>query len=327
MRKNSYIAKTHFELYDTMIPVFRLLLIVALIGVTIYVNGVVHLKVEQLSCLSAYLLYALTLVLFKKLRKWIAFKHPLILAIFEMLIITYGIMCFGGSNSPFYFLYIIVISFFAIVYNLKFALITGFISTFYYIGVLFLNGERISPDIYVKVLFLFAFSYFTGLVNQKINNYNLDLATTDKLTSLYNRQFFYDELENILALSAKRNLITSLVVMDVDNFKIINDVKGHLEGDRILTEIGTFIRQNIRQGDIAARYGGDEFVIVFPNTDKDQAIIICERLNSSIQERFMGKITISIGFAVYPSNGNNSTELFHVADLDMYQAKALKKNK
>lgn len=324
--KNTYITKTHFELYDTFIPIFRLLFIMVLIGVTVYVKGIVHLKVEDYFCLSAYLLYALTLVFFKKSRKWLAYKYPLILAMFEMLLITYGVACFGGAKSSFYLLYIIVISFFAIVYNLKFALITGFLSTAYYISILLLTGEKMSSDVFIKVLFLFAYSYFNGAINQKLNNYNLELATTDKLTLLYNRQFFYGEFENVLALSAKKNMITSLVVMDVDNFKIINDVKGHLEGDRILAEIGTFIRQNIREGDIAARYGGDEFVIVFPNTDKENALIICERLNSSIQNHFMDNVTISIGFAVFPSNGNNSKDLFHVADLDMYQTKALKKN-
>lgn len=325
MSKKTYVTKAHFELYDTYIPIFRFVVIICIIITAAVSRNLGPGKLENTILLSAYLLYSVLLLLFKRLRYVTAFQYPLILGIFEILLSTYGVVCLGGSDSPFFLMYFVIISFYATVYHCRYSMISGALSSAGYITALFLLGEGLSFESLCRVIFLFAFSCFSGFVNERLKEYNLQMATIDPLTRLYNRQYFYDEFENILEENSKSHTDVSLLVFDVDNFKMINDRSGHLEGDRILTEIGEIIGGIIRNRDIAARFGGDEFVIVLPKSDRSQVDDLCEQLNRQITERFYGMVSISIGKAVFPENGVTFKELFHAADMDMYQIKALKK--
>jgi len=149
-------------------------------------------------------------------------------------------------------------------------------------------------------------------------------AITEELTGFYNRGYFYQRLEEEINRAERTDLPLSLLVIDFDHLKIINDSYGHLTGDKALKEISKIIRACIRKVDIPARYGGDELVIILPETDSISAFKVAERIRKKVANtpfRNNTRLTVSIGIATYPKDTTQSQTLFERADQAMYQAK------
>lgn len=133
----------------------------------------------------------------------------------------------------------------------------------------------------------------------------------------------------------RTKMCLSVMMIDVDNFKIINDGVGHLEGDAILRDVGKVISNNIREVDVAARYGGEEFIILLLNTEKLYASIIAQRIQSALSDlslpskllNSIDKLTVSVGIADYPYSSKSPIDLINKADQVLYQAKKTGKNK
>ncbi len=170
-----------------------------------------------------------------------------------------------------------------------------------------------------------------------ISKYTKDLeyyATRDPLTNLYNQRMFW-ELLGYEIIRAKRNDYKfSLLVIDLDNFKDINDSYGHAFGDKFLQEFAMSVRKALRQGDILSRYGGDEFTVVLPEADKEQGFLVANRIMESVSDFALFapdgatvKATTSIGLAIFPDHADNAKDLFIFADNMMYRAKSEGKNK
>jgi len=165
------------------------------------------------------------------------------------------------------------------------------------------------------------------------------LASVDKLTQLYNRGFLQKRMREEIEFCNRQKLDLSLLMLDIDNFKQINDTYGHQEGDIVLKRIAQIMAKNVRITDICARYGGEEFVVVLPGMaeKKDAPLSIAERLRQSVeQEDFIIskekhiQITLSIGVALskYPDTQNRSMDLLiRKADALLYQAKKEGRNK
>ncbi|RUM49811.1 MAG: hypothetical protein DSY47_02880, partial [Hydrogenothermus sp.] len=154
-------------------------------------------------------------------------------------------------------------------------------------------------------------------------------ATRDPLTNLYNQRIFKELLDYEAKRAQRHNYKFSLLVIDLDNFKVINDTYGHDFGDRFLVEVSNILRSSVRPGDIVARYGGDEFVIVLPETDEKGAHLVAKRILKNVENHFIktpdGKIInpkISIGVSTYPEHTDNVEDLFSLADTMMYKAKS-----
>ena len=168
--------------------------------------------------------------------------------------------------------------------------------------------------------------------NARLYERALQLAFTDSLTGLYNRRYLLDQLDREFARANRNQSSLSLVMMDVDGLKAINDTFGHNEGDAVLKELGSILKINTRASDIAARWGGDEFVLLTSDTDSKGARRIGERIRSQVERRrpmISGKetsISISVGIASYPENASGVTELLKRSDEAMYNAKGLGKN-
>jgi diguanylate cyclase (GGDEF)-like protein len=147
----------------------------------------------------------------------------------------------------------------------------------------------------------------------------------DYLTGLYNRRFVRQILPKFMAQIERNDGALSVLLIDVNNFKEINDTYGHRTGDTVLQEISLILNHNIRKGDIAARWGGDEFLLVLYDRSINYTIVI-DRLHTRINDlsKILGiEISVSVGTAVYPKDAADFDDIVSIADKNMYQRKFL----
>lgn len=146
------------------------------------------------------------------------------------------------------------------------------------------------------------------------------LSITDDLTGLYNQRYFYEALQREMERAKRRQFPFSLALFDIDRFKRYNDDFGHLKGDEILKTIGSIVQSTIRKVDYGFRYGGDEFAILLPETEIENAALIAERLRTNVEIEFDGKVTLSIG-VVQCGPECEGRLLIEAADRAMYESK------
>jgi diguanylate cyclase (GGDEF)-like protein len=151
-----------------------------------------------------------------------------------------------------------------------------------------------------------------------------ELATTDELTSLKNRRAFSKSLKLEMQRSTRYFTPLSLLMLDVDRFKAYNDSFGHLEGDDVLRQVARILEESARKTDVAARYGGEEFALILPNTDKQGAVALAERIREGVSEVAwtLRQITISIGVATLDPEAMEEADFVSVADQALYAAKS-----
>lgn len=159
------------------------------------------------------------------------------------------------------------------------------------------------------------------------------LTIEDPLTKLFNSRHFYAQLENEINRSDRYLHPLSLIFIDVDNFKIINDIYGHMIGDQILSAIASIFKTCLRSQDTAYRFAGDEFTVILPETKADKAKVVAERIRLNLEneslivcEKEISKITVSIGISEYQRN-EEKEQFIHRADETMYEAKKSGGNK
>jgi diguanylate cyclase (GGDEF)-like protein len=158
-------------------------------------------------------------------------------------------------------------------------------------------------------------------------------AIRDSLTGLFNRRYLDEILPIELARSRRVNSPLTILMLDIDHFKNINDTHGHQFGDAVLQSVSNTLQTNVRAGDIVCRYGGEEFVLVFPGMRHGDARVRAEKLRTMIgsqkiseKDKLIG-VTISIGGSIYPADGNSGDELISQADLALYRAKQNGRNR
>jgi diguanylate cyclase (GGDEF)-like protein len=185
------------------------------------------------------------------------------------------------------------------------------------------------PPVALRELDELATSFNTMAENLEESTNRLEhAATTDGLTGLYNHRWLQDALTREVERSVRYGHPLSVLMMDVDGFKLFNDTYGHQAGDDVLRQVADVLRKTSRTGDIVSRYGGDEFVAILPNTDRDGAVSMADRiLDSWSRERVhTGQgddlpLTVSIGLAACPEDSQHKQELLAYADASLYEAK------
>lgn len=159
-----------------------------------------------------------------------------------------------------------------------------------------------------------------------------ETAITDTLTNAFTRRYFFERFAEEIERSKKFQYKFSLLMLDVDFFKEHNDRFGHLVGDIILKELSGVIKENIRQIDLLARFGGEEFVIILPETDKKGAFLVAERIRQAVANKSIKaydedlKLTLSAGISAYPADGKTQNALLEKADQALYRAKNAGRN-
>ena len=155
---------------------------------------------------------------------------------------------------------------------------------------------------------------------------------TDDLTQVYNYRFLKTALRRETRRAARYNQELALVMIDVDNLKAYNDRNGHMRGSMLLREIARLFTTQTRSWDLVAKYGGDEFTLILPQTGMEGAMVVAERMRAAVENHTFaladrGSITISLGVAVFPHHGSDSISLIRAADRVLYQAKRSGRNR
>jgi len=200
------------------------------------------------------------------------------------------------------------------------------------VGLLCMQSNREDPYDEHALSVLTALALQAGMAIENARNYQR--ATRDELTGLYQREYFFQRLQDELLRSSRYRSPFAILMLDLDGFKMINDVYGHLAGDRYLRALGETIRANLRAADIPGRFGGEEFCLLLPETDLPGAQVIAERIRAAVaalqisEGRETLKTTISIGIAVHPQHfSGTASSLVGAADEALYAAKKSGRNR
>jgi diguanylate cyclase (GGDEF)-like protein len=184
------------------------------------------------------------------------------------------------------------------------------------------------------MLTLVASQVALAIANARLYTRTRELSVTDELTGVHNRRHFQQMLQMEWKRAVRFERPLSVVMLDIDHFKEYNDTYLHVEGDKVLKRIGRILRTNLREVDTVARFGGEEFVLLLPDTDKHGATAAAEKVRKLLeQERFVSEkreptrpVTISCGVATCPDDVNEMEDLIDHADIALYKAKAAGRN-
>lgn len=190
-----------------------------------------------------------------------------------------------------------------------------------------------------QLLWLLSLVAESMLARDYSNETLLRFAFTDFLTGLKTRGYFEQQLDMELARAERRGTPLALLMIDIDHFKRLNDTRGHHAGDLVLRDLAAILTRDLREIDTAARYGGEEFILLLPETDQAGALLVAQRLRSSVEQasfvtgnpRHMDDttehVTISIGVALFPDEARLKRDLLEASDAALYEAKARGRNR
>lgn len=193
------------------------------------------------------------------------------------------------------------------------------------------DSRFVEEDLETVMLFLEPAAI--ALENATLFQKTHELTLMDDLTHLFNTRYLYQALKNETSRARRYGYPIAVLFLDLDGFKAVNDTNGHLVGSTTLKIVAKVLTAGVRSIDIVARYGGDEFTLILPNTDREGAMVVAERLRSSIEEHDYQKdlgvsirISASFGISIFPEHGQDPELLIQKADQAMYKVKESTKN-
>jgi diguanylate cyclase (GGDEF)-like protein len=180
----------------------------------------------------------------------------------------------------------------------------------------------------IRMLTMFANQAGLAIENSRLYERTVTLSNSDSLTGLWNHGYFQYLLDEEIKKAASEKQHFTILMIDIDDFKKFNDTAGHQAGDAILKRTSNIFREVSRKIDVISRYGGEEFSIILPNTKKEEALVLAERLRKTIEkDPGLKNITISTGAASFPKDGEEKELLISKADCALFEAKRTGKNK
>ncbi|MCQ4924198.1 diguanylate cyclase [Tissierella carlieri] len=197
-------------------------------------------------------------------------------------------------------------------------------------GYIYLETDKVFNRFDIDRLQLIRNLSYLIFINLENNKLRL-MATTDKLTSTFTRKYYEAKFDQLISKTKSNNGNFSILMLDIDKFKNVNDNYGHRKGDEILASIGNTLKSTIRGTDIVARYGGEEFIVLLKNTTEEEAYNIAEKVRKNIESlKIQGidhPVTVSIGISIYPQHSQFKEDLIEKADQALYHAKETGRNK
>ena len=248
----------------------------------------------------------------------------------------------GGVASPFFFAFPLIVGGAALVVAPRITLALTAAATIGYVLAVLAGsaagslGPAAAATVGVNLTALILLAYVAMVIaraQRRTRDAAIRLSTVDSLTGLFNRTFFFAAIEREIARSARSGRGFCLLMMDLDELKAINDRLGHFYGDRVLRGVGEVITQGVRQIDTAARYGGDEFVVLLPETDPTGAFVLAEKIRLGVHAMAVElpagspHPSLSIGYVSFPDDGRTADELIISADGAMYASKRAGKDR
>jgi diguanylate cyclase (GGDEF)-like protein len=244
----------------------------------------------------------------------------------------------GGFESPFTFTFPLIVGAGALLVAPRIALVLAILATAAYLGAgLAVNqapatGPLVQMLVNLTGLYLLAYIGVTvGREQRRARDAAIRMSTVDSLTGLFNRTFFFSALEREIARGDRSGRAFCLIMLDLDDLKSVNDRYGHIAGDQVLRIVADTIRSGVRKIDVAARYGGDEFVALLPETDPTGGWVLAEKIRLTVAEQGVSGIeptpTVSVGVVSYPADGRSADALLVSADRAMYASKRGGKNR
>ena len=185
----------------------------------------------------------------------------------------------------------------------------------------------------LRLLYILSSFAAMSIDHARLHDTTRKLAVTDGLTGLYNHRHFQEVLEKEVSRASRYQEDFSLLMVDIDDFKLLNDAHGHQFGDKILKKLAEVFMSCVRDTDMVARYGGEEFAIILPKVDSDHAFVMAQRIRAEVKAkskkltRGKGPLTISIGLAGFPADASERLSLIDKADKALYAAKKAGKDR
>ena len=244
----------------------------------------------------------------------------------------------GGLESPFTFTFPLIVGAGALLVAPRVALALAVLATAAYLaaGLVVDPTPEIGPLVTMAVnltgVYLLAYiGASVGREQRRVRDAAIRLSTVDGLTGLYNRSYFFTALEREIARGDRSGRAFCMVMLDLDDLKSVNDRFGHIAGDQVLRAVSDIVRGGVRKIDTAARYGGDEFVALLPETDPTGGWVVAEKIRQTVSEQGLPGIdpgpTVSVGVVSYPADGRSADALLVSADRAMYASKRGGKNR
>jgi diguanylate cyclase (GGDEF)-like protein len=248
---------------------------------------------------------------------------------------TLLVLLTGAQDSPFFFTFPLIVGGAALVVSPRVTFVLAAVASLGYIFATAVPGEGpVDPvtvaRVGINLTALVLLAYVATVIareQRRARDAAVRLSTVDPLTGLFNRTFFFAAVDREIARSLRSTRGFCLLMMDLDELKTINDKYGHYFGDQVLRGVGEVIRSGVRKIDTAARYGGDEFVVLLPETDPTGAFVLAEKIRLGVNAMVIDlpggvpRPSLSIGVVAYPDDGRTADQLIISADGAMYASK------